>query len=84
MKHHQWNTKRMYADDGQRIVAEVREEEIVFSDLSRHINGAIPLGKYLQGRADMDKYTIETLVMTNYDFGNYSGSGTTLKWETNK
>jgi hypothetical protein len=76
----------MYADDGQRIVAEVREEEILFSDLARHINGSIPLGKYLQrsNGIDMDKYTIETLVMTNYDFGNYSGSGTTLKWETNK
>lgn len=85
MKHHQWNTKRMYAEDGQRMVAEVHETEIVFSDLSRHINGSIPLGKYLQRSApSMDKYTIETLVMTNYDFGNYSGSGTTLKWETNK
>jgi len=81
---HQWNTKRMYADDGQRMVAEVREEEIVFSDLSRHINGSIPLGKYLQGRADMDKYTIETLVMTNYDFGNYSGGNGALAWEEGK
>ena len=48
MKHHQWNTKRMYADDGQRMVAQVTETEILFSDLARHINGSIPLGKYLQ------------------------------------
>jgi hypothetical protein len=28
-----------------------------------------------------DKYAIETLVMTNYDFGNYSPSNITLEWK---
>jgi hypothetical protein len=80
-KKHQWNTGRQYANDGQRMVAEVHETEIMFSDLSRYINGSIPLGKFKQGRADMSKYDIEALVMNNYDFGNYSGSGKTLEWE---
>ena len=81
MKKHQWNTKRLYEQDGQRIVAEVCEDKIKFSDLARYINGSIPLGSYLQGRLDLDKYAIETLVMTNYDFGNYSGGNDTLIWE---
>ena len=50
---------------------------IRFSDLSRNINGAVPLGMWAQ----TEKYAIETLVMTNYDFGNYSSSSTTLEWK---
>jgi len=53
---------------------------IAFSDLSRHINGAIPLGHYLSGR-DIDPYTLEKLVMANYDLNNYGGNGVTLNWE---
>jgi hypothetical protein len=75
----QWNTGRHYDEYGQRMVAEVREDKIKFSDLSRHINGSIPLGDFMQGR-DMDKYDIEALVMVNYDHGNYSGSNDTLEW----
>jgi hypothetical protein len=41
------------------------------------------MGNYLLGRT-LDKYSIERLVMTNYDHGNYSGSGTTLTWEESK
>ena len=53
---------------------------IAFSDLSRGIDGAIPLGHYLTGR-DIDPYTLEKLVMANYDLCNYGGSGITLTWD---
>jgi hypothetical protein len=56
---------------------------IVFSDVSRGIDGVIPLGHYLTGR-DIDPYTLEKLVMANYDLGNYGGSGITLTWEVKK
>lgn len=77
---HQWNTGRHYDQHGQRMVAVVEDEHILFSDRSRHINGVIPLGAYLQ-RHRLDTYTLENLVMTNYDFGNYSGSALTLYME---
>ena len=77
---HQWNTGRGYDQHGQRIVAEAHEKEVRFSDLSRGIDGAIPLGHYLSGR-DIDPYTLEKLVMANYDLNNYSGSGVTLTWD---
>lgn len=79
---HQWKTGRDYDEHGQRMVAEVDTGDccIRFSDLSRHINGAVPMGIWLEGR-DLTNYAIETLVMTNYDFGNYSPSNTTLDWE---
>jgi len=78
---HQWNTGRHYDEHGQRMVAQVEGDCILFSDLSRHINGSIPLGKFLQGHR-FDRYTLEALVMTNYDFGNYSGNNNnnTLAW----
>jgi hypothetical protein len=69
------------------MVAEVHKEtltndpRIYFSDLSRHINGYVPLGMWAQTG---DKYAIETLVMTNYDFGNYSPSNITLEWKETK
>jgi hypothetical protein len=53
---------------------------IRFSDLSRHINGAVPLCDSTLS-LDLSKYAIETLVMTNYDFSNYAYSSTTLNWE---
>ena len=77
---HQWNTGRHYDQHGQRMVAKVEDGHILFSDRSRHINGVIPLGDYLKGRK-LDAYTIETLVMANYDNGNYSGSALTLYME---
>lgn len=79
MKTHQWNTGRQYNTHGQRMVAEVREDKIKFSDLARHIDGSIPLGDFKRGQ-DMDKYEIESLVMVNYDHGNYSGGNDTLEW----
>ena len=77
---HQWNTGRHYDQHGQRMVALVEDEQILFSDRSRHINGVIPIGNFLK-RKWLDKHEIETLVMTNYDFGNYSGSSLTLYLE---
>jgi hypothetical protein len=80
---HEWNTGRQYDEHGQRMVAKVEDEHILFSDRSRHINGVIPLGEYLK-RHRLDVYTLETLVMTNYDFGNYSASSLTLYMEGEK
>ena len=77
---HQWNTGRQYDQHGQRMVAMVEGQKLLFSDLSRHIDGAVPLGNFMLGR-DLTKYDIEALVMANYDFGNYSASNTTLNWE---
>ena len=79
MKTHQWNTGRHYDKHGQRIVAQADTDakRILFSDLSRHINGYIPLVGWLQ----IDNYSLEGLVMANYDFGNYNGSGVTLEWK---
>ena len=76
---HQWNTGRQYDQHGQRIVAMVDKGDccIRFSDLSRNIDGAVPLGIWAQ----TEKYAIESIVMANYDFGNYSPSNTTLNWE---
>ena len=78
---HQWNTGRGYDQHGQRIVAQVdmdtKPYRILFSDLSRHINGYVPI----TGWAETDKHAVKVLVMTNYDYGNYSTSGTTLEWE---
>lgn len=85
---YQWNTGRMYAKDGQLIVAQVVPDQtratgghILFSDLSRHINGVIPLGQYAVAQIS-DKYALEKVVMCNYDHGNWSGSQVTLAWES--
>ena len=76
---HQWNTGRMYDEHGQRMVAQVDMDakRILFSDLSRHINGYVPITGYVQ----TDKHAVETLVMTHYDYGNYNGSGVQLEWK---
>ena len=77
---HQWKTGRQYDEHGQRMVALVEGDCIRFSDLSRNIDGVVPLGNYLQNHR-LDAYTLEALVMANYVFGNYSSSNTTLNWE---
>ena len=77
MTTHQWNTGRQYDEHGQRMVAAVRDDCIDFSDLSRHINGYIPTGVWV----NTDKHALEVLVMTNYDYGNYNGSDKTLEWK---
>ena len=79
MKTHQWNTGRHYDQHGQRMVAryDSNNKRILFSDLSRHINGYIPTAMWV----NTDNHALEVLVMTNYDFGNYSGSNVTLTWK---
>ena len=80
MTTHQWKTGRAYDSNGeQRIVAKVDMDakRILFSDLSRHINGYVPITGYVQ----TDRHAIELLVMTNYDCGNYNGSGVQLEWK---
>ncbi len=77
---HQWKTGRAYDSNGeQRMVAKVDMDKnrLLFSDLSRHINGYVPLGMWV----NTDKHAIEVLVMTNYDYGNYNGSGIQLEWK---
>ena len=80
MTTHQWKTGRAYDSNGeQRIVAEADafNHKLYFSDLSRNINGYVPLGMWV----NTDKHAIEVLVMTNYDYGNYNGSGVQLEWK---
>lgn len=77
---HQWNTGRAYDNKGQqRMVVQVSDKAIKFSDLSRNINGSIPLGVFNQF-ANIDEDCIEHFVMVSYDYGNYNPSDTTLKW----
>ena len=74
-----WNTGRPYDRDGKQLmVAEVHTDEIKFSDLSRYINGVVPLGKYLKGKT-LTNSDIEGIVMHNYDYGNYSSLDITLE-----
>jgi hypothetical protein len=66
----QFNTGRFYQADGQRIVCETVDDGerhgIIFNDLSRGIDGYIPLAKL-----PPDRYCLETQTLHNYDFGNY-------------
>ena len=79
---HQWNTGRQYSNIGQLIVAEVQDRHIRFSDISRCIDGTIPLGDYMSAhQLDGDPWTLRELVMMNYDRGNYSGARKTLTWD---
>jgi hypothetical protein len=80
-KTYQWNTGRHYDKHGQRIVAQVNmdDQKIYFSDLSRHINGYVPITGFVQ----TDRFAVEMLVMTNYDHGNYATSGVSLEWKEN-
>lgn len=82
MKRHQWDGGGFYDEHGQRMVAVVDEvnNKLLFQDLSRGIPGEIPLGDYVFGHG-LDKHAIEKLVMTNYNYGNYSHSFALLEWE---
>ena len=78
MKTCQWKTGRAYDSNGeQRMVARVEDGCILFSDLSRHIDGLILTAS---GFTEFDNHTIQQLVMCNYDNGNYNGSMKTLEW----
>lgn len=78
---HQWNTGRLYQKDGQKIIAEVRQvpriadraeidHEVHFKDISRGISGKFPLVR----NHGVDKYSLEQLVMTAYDFGQFENT----------
>jgi hypothetical protein len=76
---YQWNTGRQYDEHGQRIVASVEDGCILFSDLSRNIDGLILTAA---GFTEYDSYSVRSIVMCNYDFGNYTGSMKTLEWKS--
>lgn len=67
----QFNTGRGYTAHGQRIIALVEKDQsrIRFKDIDRGVCGAIPIQPHL--RTD-DAYTLQQIVMANYDAGNYS------------
>lgn len=74
----QFNTGRYYTAKGQRIVAKVVEDGILFNDLDRCIAGFIPLLKVPE-----DVPTLKEVTMFNYDHGNYRGEveAINLNWE---
>jgi hypothetical protein len=73
----QFNTGRLYQADGQRIVAAQEGTTVRFHDISRMIEGEFDLI-----RPARDRYELEQLVMTHYDFGQYRGAHSTgLRWE---
>lgn len=80
---HQWNTGRPYSEHGQRIVAEVVNEGIIFNDIDRHVSGLIPC--YVPPMVDSSRANFKEFVMFNYDFGAYKhdelGRDRTLTWE---
>lgn len=63
---HTFNTGRAYTDQGQIIHAEISDGRCWFHDISRGIAGSFECLAI-----DLSPYTIESLVITSYDFGNY-------------
>lgn len=78
----QWNTGRGYSALGQRVIAEVVAEGIVFHDLDRNIHGLIQIGTLPQV---MDKHKLRELTMAMYDACGYGWDpqdrASKLKWE---
>lgn len=62
----QWNTGRLYTEDGQRIVAETVEGGIIFHDIDRCIDGFVPTVM-----SPRDTYEMREIVMFNYDHTQY-------------
>jgi hypothetical protein len=63
----QFNTKRLYTEHGQRIVASLHEDGVVtFQDIDRCITGEFPLPQYASFN--------QVEVMHWYDSGQYTGS----------
>ncbi len=62
----QWNTGRQYTANGQRIVAEVREDGIFFNDIDRMLWGKITTGYEIHTERDL-----KTVVMGCYDNGRW-------------
>lgn len=63
---HTFNTGRGYTATGQIINVEVAEGRLWFYDESRGIAGSLECS-----RGEHTAHTLETLCLTNYDFGNY-------------
>ena len=76
------NNRKELAQDTTGLAASLTgvRQWIAFSDLSRGIDGAVPLGNWMCTDI-IDPYTLEKLVMANYDLNNYGGSGVTLTWD---
>ena len=79
----QWNTKRMYAPEGQIIHAQFEETEndegrILFYDQSRGINGEIKIGwaELIKTPIDVQKF-----VMDQYDRSAYRQSAAADAYE---
>lgn len=66
-----WNTGRLYQDHGQQIAARVEQKndviEILFVDVSRMIDGAIPIV-----RAPRNTIELRDMAMHGYDYGQYN------------
>ena len=80
--HFQWNTGRGYSALGQRIVAKVVQEGVIFHDLDRNISGLIGISTMPQV---MDFHKLKDLTMSMYDSGGYQWDpqdrASKLKWE---
>ena len=67
----EFNTRRPYAADGQRIVAELLADCVVFYDTARGFGDTIALPKY--GMLS-DAYSIQSHVMREYDHNRYTST----------
>lgn len=79
----QFNTGRMYQSDGQRIVAEYREGEIIFNDISRMIAGVIVQPSPPASLAELQRLTLSAY---DHSYFNYATLAQVagLKWEETK
>ena len=68
---YEWNTGRQYAADGQRIVAEVSADGVLFYDMSRGIYGSMPLPAW--GKLS-DASAVRSYVMGRYDRNAYESN----------
>lgn len=76
----QWNTGNKYTVHGQRIVAELRGDVVLFRDIDRMIYGVItaPLILELFAPADLRSYVWAAYNANAYQWHGDAGS---LKWE---
>lgn len=67
----EWNTGRFYTAEGQRIVAEVLADCIVFYDTARGFGGTVSLPSFA-GAGDAD--AVQRHVMRCYDRNDYKST----------
>lgn len=67
----EWNTGRLYTSEGQRIVAEVLADCIVFYDTARGFGGTISLP---WGSIIGDETALQRHVMRCYDRNDYKST----------